>query len=194
MTIFSKEEARNRLKHYLPLLPEREEYETKILKAAYPLLKNTTQVISYVADRSLEVDILPLIESSPLPRPTQFWEYKHSAKWYFPKINAENHLVFIRPLSWTKGKFGIWEPVGEDQITPEQADLVFVPALGYSEFGKRLGRGGGYYDRVLSDPILKEKTIGLTFSKFFPVPFSPDPHDCQVGKIITEVGVRSFLD
>jgi len=194
LNLLPKKEARARLKNHLPFLERREEFETRILGRLYRLLKNHSTIISYVADPALEVDVLPLIESCPLPRPSQFWEFRHFAKWYFPKITESNVLIFVRPMSWQKGKFGLWEPVGEEIITPEQADLILVPALGYAKDGSRLGRGGGYYDKVLSDVGLKNKTIGLTFSKFFPVPFSSEDHDCRVGKIVTEDVIHSFLD
>jgi 5-formyltetrahydrofolate cyclo-ligase len=192
--LFAKKEARVRLKAHLPNLFQREDFETKILTSLYPLLQDKTHIISYVADQSLEVDVLPLVDACPLPRPSQFWEFRCRANWYFPKISDADELIFIRPLSWKKGKFGIWEPEGEEQITPEKADIILVPALGYSIEGTRLGRGGGYYDRSLSGEGMKLKTIGFTFSKFFPVPFAPEPHDLRVGKIVTENGMHTFLD
>ncbi len=194
MNWIDKKDVRARLQTLLPNLPQREDFESQILTFLHPLLAHKTKIISYVADLNLEIDLLPLVESCPLPRPTQLWEFRHSASWYFPKINESDELDFLRPLQWKKGKFGIWEPEGEEKITPESADLILVPALGFSVEGARLGRGKGYYDRALPSTELRKKTIGVTFSKFFPVPFFPEPHDCRVGKIITEVGVRNFLD
>ncbi len=194
MNHLEKKDVRVRLRTHLPILPDREESEIKILNRLYPLLKDKSKIIAYVADQKLEVDVLPLIESCPLPRPSQFWEYHHRANWYFPRISEDKTLVFIKPFTWEKGKFGIWEPVGEEQISPSDADLILVPALGYAENGARLGRGGGFYDQTLSKPQVREKTIGLTFSKLFPVPFLPEEHDLIVGKVITELGIHTFLD
>ncbi|WP_411821992.1 5-formyltetrahydrofolate cyclo-ligase [Leptospira sp. 'Mane'] len=193
MNLFSKEEARKRLKAHLPTLSQREELEFNIIKKLFPLLSGKNKIISYVPDLNWEVDVLPVTESCPLPRSVSFVEFRHSARWYFPKVLGDA-LVFIRPMEWEKGKFGLWEPKGEEMISAEEADLILVPALGFDKDGFRLGRGGGYYDRILSGKEVFAKTIGFTFSKFFPVPFLPEAHDCKLGKIITESGIHSFLD
>lgn len=194
MNLLEKNDARARLKAHLPKLSDREESEIKILNRTYPLLQGNAKIIAYVADQNIEVDLLPLVASCPLPRPAAFWEYHHSARWFFPKISDTDTMVFIRPMAWEKGKFGIWEPVGDEEISPSDADLILVPALGYAANGARLGRGGGYYDRVLGEKEIRRKTVGFTFSKFFPVPVQPEEHDVIVGKVITEVGIHTFLD
>lgn|GEM_PF-1065886 len=194
MNYLEKNDARARLKAHLPILPEREDLETKILNHLYPLLKDKNKIISYVADLPLEIDVLPLVDACPLPRPSQFWEYHHRANWYFPKISEQNELKFVRPITWTKAKLGIWEPVGDEEILAKDADMILVPALGFSSNGARLGRGGGFYDRTLTGEGIRQKTVGLTFSKFFPVPFLPEIHDLRVGQVLTEVGLHTFLD
>ena len=46
--------------------------------------------------------------------------------------------------------FGIQEPTEQAPlIRPEEIGLALVPALCYDEGGRRLGFGGGYYDRWL---------------------------------------------
>lgn len=65
----------------------------------------------------------------------------------------KNHLV--------SGVFNIQEPIGEDFMQWDAIDLAIVPALAYDEKGNRLGRGGGYYDRIL--PQLKGLKVGVCF-------------------------------
>ncbi|MCW7487322.1 5-formyltetrahydrofolate cyclo-ligase [Leptospira meyeri] len=194
MNPISKEDARNILKKNLPNLPEREDHEAAILKRLYPLLQGKSKIITYSPDLRYEVDVLPIIESSPLPRPTGFIEARHSAKWYFPRMNAEKKLRFLRPYSFEKNALGLFEPIGDEEISVEEADLILVPALGFNEKGYRLGRGGGYYDRILNSESLQKKTLGLSFSKLFPVPFLAENHDLKIGKMITETQIHSFLD
>ncbi|TGL21829.1 5-formyltetrahydrofolate cyclo-ligase [Leptospira yanagawae] len=194
MNPIAKKDAREILKNNIVKLTDREEIESAILKRLFPLLQGKSKIITYVPDIQYEVDVLPVIESSPLPRPTGFIEARHSAKWYFPKVETGHVLRFIRPFSFSKGPHGILEPVGDEEISVEEADLILVPALGFHKDGYRLGRGGGYYDRILAPLEVQKKTIGFSFSKFFPVPFLRESHDVKVGKMITEFQIHSFFD
>ncbi len=58
----------------------------------------------------------------------------------------------LYPGPTTAGPFGIAEPTGP-RLGPStvcSADAVVVPALAVDQFGRRLGRGGGHYDRTLA--------------------------------------------
>lgn len=48
------------------------------------------------------------------------------------------------------GMYGIPEPREEWEIIPaDQVDLLLIPLEGVDQDGMRLGKGGGYYDRLL---------------------------------------------
>lgn len=65
------------------------------------------------------------------------------------------------------GVFGIPEPqASAESIEPEALGkcLVLVPGVAFSPRGERLGRGGGHYDRLLSELGPQALTVGLAYS------------------------------
>lgn len=65
------------------------------------------------------------------------------------------------------GAFGIPEPPdAARQWDPAHAEppvLWLVPGVGFDRKGRRLGRGGGYYDRALRAADARHGTVGLAF-------------------------------
>ena len=94
------------------------------------------------------------------------------------------------------GVFGIRSPVAlsasvssceSDEVQVDDIAVVLVPGLAFDRSGRRLGRGGGWYDRVLSH--MKQRAvpiIGVCFECQL-VPDVPcEPHDQRVSIIVTE--------
>ena len=71
-----------------------------------------------------------------------------------PRCGAGHRLVFHRIESWSElkpGRYGLLEPqASASEYGPEALDLVLVPSLAVDLEGRRLGRGGGWYDRALA--------------------------------------------
>ena len=85
---------------------------------------------------------------------------------------------------------GLLEPIESEttEVDPNKIDLLVVPGLAYSENGYRLGFGGGYYDRFLTQ--YKGRTLSLAFHQQIVTNLPIEEHDIPVGKIITDEKVK----
>jgi 5-formyltetrahydrofolate cyclo-ligase len=82
--------------------------------------------------------------------------------------------------------YGIPKPKDTELIVPT---LLFVPCVGYSAGGYRLGYGGGFYDRTLATIQPKPYTVGLGYTQGYTDDFEPEPHDVPLDAILNDNGV-----
>jgi len=85
---------------------------------------------------------------------------------FLPAINADNSLRF---LSWQAddtlytNRYNIPEPPATATCCPAaELDIIFLPLVGWDLHGRRLGMGGGFYDRTLSG-IAAPLRVGLAY-------------------------------
>ena len=75
-------------------------------------------------------------------------------------------------------------PPSKDAPMPaEKYDLIIVPVLGFRGDGYRLGRGGGWYDRLIASQP-QAITVGLAYA-WTNVDFTPESHDKRLTYIFT---------
>jgi len=93
------------------------------------------------------------------------------------------------------GRHGVREPIaGSEPIDAGRIDLVLVPGLGFDREGRRLGRGGGFYDRFLAAAACRAVRWGVGF-EIQVVPRVPcGAHDVRLHALATENGVLAFDD
>jgi hypothetical protein len=90
---------------------------------------------------------------------------------------------YTSPADLQGGFFDIMEPVGEVFTHEEEIEVAVVPGMGFDGRGNRLGRGKGYYDRLLAR-LPHTYKIGVCFD-FQKMPGIPaDEHDIKMDVII----------
>ncbi|MDE7377561.1 MAG: 5-formyltetrahydrofolate cyclo-ligase [Paraprevotella sp.] len=83
------------------------------------------------------------------------------------------------------GAFGIPEPEGDAFTDLAELDLALIPGMAFDPSGHRLGRGKGYYDRLLARlRPYRIPTMGICFS-YQKVSFVPtEEHDIPMDRIL----------
>lgn len=89
-----------------------------------------------------------------------------------------------------KGKFGIREPLADAPLcSPEQVDLILVPAVACDARGYRLGYGGGFYDRLFEQPQWRSiPKVGIVFEEMIVAEVPVDPWDVPLDGVCTDHG------
>jgi 5-formyltetrahydrofolate cyclo-ligase len=110
----------------------------------------------------------------------------------FPRIEGEE-VAFYAPWPagrWSLGWRGVREPdPGHSVAIPvEEIDLILVPGLAFTPHGHRLGRGGGYYDRLLARLPAGVPRIGVAFAAQVVERLPIEPHDATIDSLLCENG------
>jgi 5-formyltetrahydrofolate cyclo-ligase len=83
-----------------------------------------------------------------------------------------------------KGKMGIREPKEEcEKLSLTEMDLILVPGVAFSPIGYRLGRGKGYYDKMLANA--QGIKCGICYECQYGWDVPVEPHDIKLDCIIT---------
>ena len=103
---------------------------------------------------------------------------------YLPRVQGEDLEIvpYHGPESLDdNNKFHIGEPVGQG-VDPSCLELIIVPAVALDSQRNRLGRGKGYYDRLLSTTACPTIGVVCDFQLVEQVPVEPHdrPLDCVV--------------
>jgi 5-formyltetrahydrofolate cyclo-ligase len=83
------------------------------------------------------------------------------------------------------GPMGTSEPVAGEELRPE---VLLVPLLAFDRTGRRLGYGGGYYDRTLA-ALPGAKAIGIAYAGQEMAEVPAGPQDFRLPLIATEAGI-----
>ena len=128
---------------------------------------------------------------SPLPGEVNLAasiDLQRDKKWVYPRVGTNLltfHAVHDRAVDLVPGSFGILEP---DPSLPaveiEEIDVFICPGLAFDPRGGRLGRGRGFYDRILAHARNDAFKLGICFAlQQVPDTFS-EPHDVRMDEVI----------
>lgn len=109
----------------------------------------------------------------------------------YPLSHVHGRILSFRAITseaeLEPGRLGVREPANASELIPvEKIDLFVVPGLGFTRDGKRLGRGGGYYDATLRSASERSRRVGLGFSEQVvdDIPINAD--DVLMDLVVTE--------
>jgi len=107
-----------------------------------------------------------------------------------PAVIAKKHPLEYREwwpgVPMKPGALDIPAPEGTPILIP---DAVFMPPLGFSEEGARLGYGAGYFDRTLAALSPQPLKIGVAYELQRIPTIYPQPHDVLMDFVVTEVEI-----
>lgn len=103
-----------------------------------------------------------------------------------PRVEGEHIVAVLHEPgeALRSGAYGIPEPVGIS-VEPDVIDLVIVPGLAFTADGRRLGQGGGFYDRFL--PLVREDcvTCGVGYAEQIVDDLPLEVHDRLLTMVMT---------
>lgn len=80
------------------------------------------------------------------------------------------------------------DPAAPFPDDPSVFDAVLVPGLAFAPDGRRLGQGGGWYDRLLAQLPGECLTVGVCFAEQLVDDLPSERHDVAVAVVVTEAG------
>lgn len=110
---------------------------------------------------------------------------------YLPVVVGDDLVVRrYTPQAMQQGEFNIWEPIG-NEIDTDIIELIIVPGVAFDRQGNRLGRGKGYYDRLLSRT--NATCIGVCYKCQLAEYIPAEAHDRAMHYIATAEGFVKAL-
>lgn len=112
-------------------------------------------------------------------------KWKEKKQFFLPRVNGVN--LELLPYDESRleiGSFHIEEPVGDNTYPVEDIELIVVPGVAFDRSGHRLGRGKGFYDRLLQTAKAIKIGVGYEFQLVDQIP--AEKHDIPMDIVITE--------
>ena len=177
-----KQELRRQIRERLEAMTEPQRAtaseEARWRLETQPAWREANTVLLY-APMAKELDIWPLLEAALRTGKQAFLPRFERSKGNYIACCVVEPERDIQP-----GQFGIREP-GQHcpEIPLNRLDLALVPGVAFDLHGRRLGRGKGFYDRLLA--AVRGKTCGVAFDEQIVTEIPVEPHDVLLNCILT---------
>ncbi|MBM7620232.1 5-formyltetrahydrofolate cyclo-ligase [Bacillus tianshenii] len=179
----NKGKQREEMKNTLAGL-SKEQYDEKSRQIHQALFSSAewerARIVGVTVSRMPEVDTIPIIEQAWLEQKLvavpKCYPRDKSMKFFLLRGFDELETVY----------FGLKEPDPTRTKPCEKSaiDLILVPGLVFDKRGYRIGFGGGYYDRFLTD--YTGKTVSLAFKEQVKDELEHESYDIPVSTIMTD--------
>ncbi len=175
---------RKEVKEVTASLPEsyRRDADRRIAELILDLseYKNAGTVFCFVSTPD-EIDTFPVISDA----------WKNGKRVAVPRVEGKGIMraYEIRNRSdLEEGFYGICEPKqGTPLIPPEELDFIIMPCLTAARDGRRLGYGGGFYDRYMER--LDTPCVVICREKVMRDDIPADSYDVKIETVISEAGI-----
>jgi 5-formyltetrahydrofolate cyclo-ligase len=144
---------------------------------AIPEMTCARYVLAYMPMK-YELDVLPAVERLKAV----------GAIPVFPLCIEGGGLKLLVPADengFTVGAYGILEPdiTTAREVDAAELDAIILPAIAFDASGKRLGQGGGYYDRLLARTSCFCAAVGFDYQLVDEIP--TEETDRSVDVVVT---------
>jgi len=147
----------------------------------------TEQLRSLVA----QLGVKTVASYNPLLSEPDVSEFNHEFARYgnllLPRVVGDDIEFAFGDLA--PGALGISEPTGE-RFPVDAIELILVPALAIDASGNRLGKGRGFYDRVLKTSVAR--AVGVVFDGELVDELPVEEHDVSMQYAITPTKLLRF--
>lgn len=131
------------------------------------------------------------------------WLLEREIGVFLPRVDGRELLpVRVDDLDadLAPGWRAVREPRSSRAARPERLEAVVVPGVAFDAEGRRLGYGGGHFDRFLTRLAPAAVTVGVAFDEQICAALPAEAHDVAVDLVVTPTsvlrpkGARSAVD
>ena len=177
-----RRETRNRVRSMSEEKFRQHSPEAVRLLLERPEWHNAQRVLGYVALQD-ELDLSPTLKSA----------FEGGKTIAIPRFVPERGCYEAAVLPETEGfatlsfgRFGVLEPSSQAPVLPlNQLDFVLVPGVAFDSSGRRLGRGKGFYDRLLAETNKACIRCGVALEEQLVAAIPAEAHDIPMNFILT---------